>query len=197
MIKTSWESNYKGRRKIIGVMGSKTPYPKLTDPLGQLIAEMGYHLLTGAGGGIMEDVSKSFATSQNRSGLVFGIVRADPNLVKEDMVSQLRVYAPNSLNKWIEVPIYTHLRKSDKSWDSRNHINVLTSDVVVALPGKGGTESEVELALEYHVPTIFFLDDGQINGHTATHFTGKYPKSPAEIAETLEEVKTAIQIFLP
>ncbi len=32
---------------------------------------------------------------------------------------------------------------------SRNHINVLSSDVVIALPGGPGTAGEVQLALRY------------------------------------------------
>ena len=41
---------------------------------------------------------------------------------------------------------------------SRNHINVLSSTVVVALPGAFGTASEVALALRYECPVIAFLD---------------------------------------
>jgi predicted Rossmann-fold nucleotide-binding protein len=40
---------------------------------------------------------------------------------------------------------------------SRNHINVLTPDVIVALPGGSGTASEVKLALLYDKPLVAFL----------------------------------------
>lgn len=42
---------------------------------------------------------------------------------------------------------------------SRNHINILTSDVVVALPGGPGTASEVRLALHYGKPVVLFLGE--------------------------------------
>ena len=40
---------------------------------------------------------------------------------------------------------------------SRNHINVLSSNVLVALPGGAGTASEVSLALRYGRPLIAYL----------------------------------------
>jgi predicted Rossmann-fold nucleotide-binding protein len=40
---------------------------------------------------------------------------------------------------------------------SRNHINVLSSDVVIVLPGNGGTESEMTLAVRYGKPVIAFF----------------------------------------
>ena len=41
---------------------------------------------------------------------------------------------------------------------SRNHINILTSDAIVALPGGAGTASEVALALSYGRPIVAFLE---------------------------------------
>ena len=40
---------------------------------------------------------------------------------------------------------------------SRNHINVLSSNVVIALPGGSGTASEVSLAIRYGRPVIAYL----------------------------------------
>lgn len=56
---------------------------------------------------------------------------------------------PNYPNPHVELAIATHLPVSGKegmSASSRNHINILTSDAVVALPGSHGTASEVQLA---------------------------------------------------
>jgi predicted Rossmann-fold nucleotide-binding protein len=44
---------------------------------------------------------------------------------------------------------------------SRNHINILTSDVIVALPGDAGTLSEVRLAVRYDRPIIAFVESDQ------------------------------------
>ena len=75
---------------------------------------------------------------------------------------------PGYPNPWVEIPISTHLPLSGRrGLDplSRNHINVLSSTVLVALPGGAGTASEVALALRYHRPVIAYLDDpSQIDG---------------------------------
>jgi hypothetical protein len=61
------------------------------------------------------------------------------------------VEAPHGYpNPWVEIPVYTHLPVSGMGGldaSSRNHINILTSDVIVALPGSAGTWSEVMLAI--------------------------------------------------
>ena len=41
---------------------------------------------------------------------------------------------------------------------SRNHLNVLSADVVIALPGGPGTASEVTLALRYGRPLVAHLE---------------------------------------
>ena len=48
---------------------------------------------------------------------------------------------------------------------SRNHLNVLSADVIVALPGGAGTRPEIELALEYRRRLLFWLvEEGSIPG---------------------------------
>jgi hypothetical protein len=67
---------------------------------------------------------------------------------------------PGYPNPWVEIPIFTHLPLSGSQGTellSRNHINVLSSDVIVALPGGPGTVSEVDLAKRYQRPVIAFL----------------------------------------
>ncbi|HBG17360.1 MAG TPA: DNA-binding protein, partial [Firmicutes bacterium] len=48
----------------------------------------------------------------------------------------------NLVSPFIDIPILTGMG------DGRNFINILTSDVVVALPGRSGTISEIALALK-------------------------------------------------
>ncbi len=62
-------------------------------------------------------------------------------------------------NPWVELAIYTHLPDSGHEGtlrSSRNHINVLSADAIVALPGEDGTESEMWLAVQYGVPIVAF-----------------------------------------
>ena len=64
-------------------------------------------------------------------------------------------------NPWVEIAIPTHLPLSGIRGTepmSRNHINVLAAQAVIALPGGPGTSSEVELAIRYRRPVIAFLE---------------------------------------
>jgi uncharacterized protein (TIGR00725 family) len=141
------------RRAIIGVMGSGVDrHDELAIPLGRWIAEGGHHLLTGGGGGVMEAVSEAFARVPDRRGLAIGVLKAVPGAQ-----GALVAGTPNA---WIDIPIRTHLPLSGRDGTdarSRNHINVLTADLVVGLPGGDGTRSEMELALRYDRPVVLFL----------------------------------------
>lgn len=141
------------RLPIVGVMGSSSfPHEDLATPLGAWLATLDVHLLTGAGHATMTAVSRAFASVENRRGLVIGVCPAtddDPGAVR-----------PGYPNPWVEVPIVTHLPLSGPFGTedrSRNHINVLSSNVVVALPGADGTSSELHLAVRYGRPTIAFV----------------------------------------
>jgi len=125
---------------VVGVMGSGTEdHAALARPLGRLLAESGVHLLTGGGGGAMACVARAFVEVENRAGLVIGVLPGHPA-------------PPGYPNPWVEIAIATHLPgRGGRGVDavSRNAINVLSSDLVIALPGGAGTASEVELARGY------------------------------------------------
>ncbi len=150
------ESIVKSHIPIIGVMGSGTePYTERSTLVGEWLAGEGMHLLTGGGSGVMEAVSKAFYTVPDRKGLVIGIL---PGMEKQDGYESL----PGYPNPWVELPIYTHLPLSGpKGVDpmSRNHINILSSSVIIALPGSHGTASEIILAQKYNKPLVAFLDN--------------------------------------
>ena len=105
----------------------------------------------------MAAVSKSFHDTPNRRGLVIGVLPCDESL---------EVPRDGYPNQWVEIPIMTHLPLGgDRGAEpmSRNHINILTSDVIVALPGDAGTSSEVGLAVRCGRPVIAFVEsDGEI-----------------------------------
>lgn len=141
------------RRIIVGVMGSGVErHDALAVPLGRWIARQGVHLLTGGGGGVMAAVSEGFASVSERAGLAIGIMKGEPQ-------ADGRV-AGAVPNPWVDLPIRTHLPLSGAAGTdcrSRNHINVLTADAIVALPGSDGTRSEVELAIRYGRPVLAYL----------------------------------------
>jgi uncharacterized protein (TIGR00725 family) len=143
---------------IVGVMGSgqaPTQHEHRAIELGSWLATQNVHLLTGGGGGLMETVCRAFCEMPERRGLVIGIIpstEADPAVPKAGYP-----------NRWVELPIYTHLPLSGRQGTeplSRNHINVLSSNVIIALPGGDGTRSEIMLALKYKAGAVaVYLDD--------------------------------------
>lgn len=134
-------------------MGSgQDEYVALAGPLGKLLAKLECNLLTGAGQGVMTSVSRAFLESRRGRGISIGIVPCQ-SLDARDTPR------PGSPNPYVELAVYTHLPLSgvDGQNDlSRNHINVLTSDAVIALPGSDGTRSEVELAIRYDKPVAVY-----------------------------------------
>ncbi len=164
------------RLPIIGVVGSHAEaHEELSTPLGQFIAQHGCHLLTGGGGGVMSAVAKSFVKTEPRQGMCIGIVPIEDR-------TELKTLEHYS-NPYIEIPIITQLSDKAKRDNTNamalNAVNVLTSDVVVVLPGLHGTKTETSLALFYDKPVILF-------GHSEDFDT--FPTEPV-LAETLEEIE--------
>jgi len=141
------------RLPVVGVMGSGTEaHAEKAVALGRWLATLKVHLLTGAGKGVMEAVSRAFQAVPGRAGLVVGIAPCG-----DEPATPL----PGYPNPFVELAILTHLPLSGASGTeplSRNHINVLSSNVLIALPGSSGTSSEVALALRYRRPVAAFVD---------------------------------------
>jgi uncharacterized protein (TIGR00725 family) len=142
------------RLPVVGVIGSSSDAcQERAAAVGRWLAGQGVQLVTGGGGGVMGAVSRAFAEVPNRRGSVIGIVpAAGPDAPT--------VPKPGYPNEWVEIPIYTHLHLSGRRGEeplSRNHLVVLTSAVIVALPGGPGTASELRLALKYGRPVIAHL----------------------------------------
>ena len=157
--------------RTVGVMGSgRDEHLALAEPLGGLLARMEVNLLTGAGEGVMTSVSRAYVSARNGAGVSIGIVPA----ASETERSTPRAGYPN---QFVELPIYTHLPVSGDDGQSdlsRNHINVLSSDAIVALPGRSGTASEVALAIRYGRPIIAFA----ASATQRQDFEGRIPVAP-------------------
>ena len=160
-------------RRVIGVMGSGTAeHAELAEPLGGWLAEQGFDLLTGGGGGVMAAVCRGFHGVPVRTGITVGILPAGP--------------PPGYPNRWIELAIHTHLPargEEGASERSRNHLNVLSSHVLVALPGSAGTRTEVELALCYRRPLIAYLGPAGVIAGLAREQLPAVANSLAEVQE--------------
>ncbi len=122
------------RKPIIGVMGgskASADVYELARELGERIAQQGWILLNGGrNAGVM---AASAEGAHLAGGAVIGILpdktarRSSPHL---------------------DIAICTGIG------EARNVINVLSSDVVIACPGKLGTRSEVDFALHYKKTVI-------------------------------------------
>ena len=142
----------------MGVMGSgRDPHTARARRVGAWLASAGYHLLTGGGGGVMTAVTEAFVGVTERPGRAIGILPASaggPGAPEPGV-------APSGYpNPWVEIVVRTHLgargaRGGDV--DSRNHLNVLSSDAIIVLPGGEGTASEARLALRYRRPAVAYL----------------------------------------
>ncbi len=160
---------------IVAVIGSGVDeHLKFTEPVGCWLATQQVHLLTGGGGGVMTAVSRAFAGTPGRHGLVIGILPGESGTGK----------TPSGYpNQWVEIPIATHLPYSgERGTDvlSRNHINVLTADIIIVLPGRAGTSSEAHLAVSYNKPIAAFV--------ASVEDVPKLP-STVRICHTIDELK--------
>jgi hypothetical protein len=123
------ESGGGSMRAVVGVMGAGRPLGEaaysLAYRLGEAIAERGWVLLTGGSAcGVMDAASRG---AHDARGLVVGVLKG------EDAAEA---------SEYLDLAIKTGMG------DARNAINVLSSDVVIALPGGSGTLSEVALGLK-------------------------------------------------
>ncbi len=122
------------RRTIIGVMGGCDGEPRtLTNAyeLGKLIAARGWVLLNGGRPtGVMDASARG---AREAGGLTIGVLFDG----ERDAASEhLDLVLPTGMGA------------------ARNAINVLSSDVVVACRGQGGTLSEIALALRFGRPVV-------------------------------------------
>jgi uncharacterized protein (TIGR00725 family) len=170
------------RLPIVGVMGSGGDrHEPLARPVGELIARRGWHLLTGGGGGVMEAVAEAFCAVPDRRGLSIGVLRsrAWPEL---DEATGRRDYRANARNPWLEIAVATPLPASDQTFHSRNHVNVLTADALVVLPGGPGTLSELCLRLQYGGDAVLFLgEEGRVGGKTAEDLRADLAPPPGRL----------------
>jgi predicted Rossmann-fold nucleotide-binding protein len=134
--------------KIVGVMGSASEVcadQYLEIP--RKVAAMGFHLLTGGGGGTMCAAAQAFVESRppDKYGLSIGVL---PGKVEKGALATKSGYP----NEFVEVAIVTPLPSfspAEPTRITRNHVNVFTPDLILALPGGAGTENEVGLAQSF------------------------------------------------
>ena len=140
------------RRTIVGVMGGSVADARTTAlarELGRLIAANGWVLLSGGRPtGVMQ---ASVTGAREAGGLTVGVLYDED---RDEAAAGLDIVIPTGMGA------------------ARNIINVLSSDVVVACRGSGGTLSEIAMALRFARPVVrldfdpgaAFLDAGGVDG---------------------------------
>ena len=158
------------RRPVVGVMGgaqvTEEVY-KLAFELGERIAEQGWVLLNGG-----RDTGVMLASAEGakrKGGVTIGILPGNE---------------ARAANPFIDFAIVTNMG------DARNVINVLSSDVVVVLPGKAGTVSEAALALKSARPVIFLAMP--INGLLKEYEEAGRLQVAGSIEECIERIKAIL-----
>ena len=117
----------------IGVMGPALCLPdiySLAREVGFLIGKKGAILICGGKSGVMEASARG---AKEAGGITIGILPGA---------------SADEANPYIDIPIVTDLG------NARNAINVLTSQVIIAIHGSYGTLSEIALALKCHTPVV-------------------------------------------
>jgi hypothetical protein len=119
--------------KIVGVIGGSTVSKSIYESafrMGELIGERNYALITGGLGGVMEAASKG---AKEKEGLVIGILPGN---------------AKTTANQWVDIPIVTGMSHA------RNVIIAQSSDILIAIDGSLGTQSEIAFGHIYRKKII-------------------------------------------
>jgi len=138
------------RLPIIGLFGSGTNITPeraaLARDVGILIARLGAHLLTGASYAITEAAAEGFASVKRRRGVCIGAIARD-RTGAFDKANGGKDGTPYP-NRYVELALFTTVADVEKAQDdaTRNQLNVLTANAIVALPGSVGTRSELQTA---------------------------------------------------
>lgn len=158
------------RKPIIGVMGGGTSSLKIRKDafdLGKLIAKKKWILLNGGRStGVMDASAKG---AKRFGGITVGIL-PDNSIQRA--------------SKYIDIPICTGVG------EARNNINVLSSDIIIALPGKAGTISEIALALK-NGKTVILL-----NNPLGSIFNEYIEKNLLFLSRTPQEAIKTVELIL-
>ena len=137
----------------------------------------------------MAETARAFTSVSKRSGKVVGILPA--SAMCDSPEERKKYSAPSGYpNSYTEIVIRTHLPcvgEDGKMFASRNHIIVLSADFIFALPGSAGTQSEMELALEYGKPLVIISPNGEWEEYA----------SRAAVVNSIKEAVNLFQEWLP
>ena len=122
-------------KKVIGIIGGhecNKEVEQLAYNLAKKLAKVAEILVSGGLSGVMKAACQGFKAG---GGVTIGIIPG---------------YDKSSANKYVDIVIPTGLGLA------RNVLVVKSADLVIALPGKAGTLSEIAYCLQFGIPVIGF-----------------------------------------
>ncbi|MFA4989597.1 MAG: TIGR00725 family protein [Candidatus Omnitrophota bacterium] len=120
-------------KKVVSVIGGRNctvEVEKIAQELGKKLTKVADILVSGGLSGVMEAVCSGF---QSSGGLTIGILPS---------------YNKKEANKFVDMVIPSGLGLA------RNVLVVKAADVVIALPGRAGTLSEIAYCIQFGIPVI-------------------------------------------
>ncbi|MCX5706932.1 MAG: TIGR00725 family protein [Candidatus Omnitrophica bacterium] len=130
------------RKRVVGVIGGHDctkEVEQIAQELGKKLGKVAEILVSGGLSGTMKAVCSGFKAA---GGVTIGILPG---------------YDKNNANEFVDIAIPTGLGLA------RNVLVVKAADVVIALPGRAGTLSEIAYGLQFGIPVIS-LDSWDIPG---------------------------------
>ena len=158
-----------------------TPAHRLAREIGRLILDMGYILVTGGQGGVMEAACRGAReSSAHRPGTILGILPGND---------------PRRANPFVDVALCTGIGHA-------RNVLVAHSDAVVAIGGGAGTLSEMAMAWIHDRLIVALRVDGWSGKLAGTRIDGRRRAVPVEddqvfAADTVEDVKRILETYLP
>lgn len=159
------------KKTLVGVMGAGDKATEIDKQnayeVGKLIAQEKWVLLSGGRNvGVMDEVNKG---AKELGGITIGIL---PNITNEQTSS------------YVDIPILTGMGSA------RNSINVLSSDVIIAIGMGAGTASEIALALKAK-KHVLLLSQNEVSIAFFKKIGGEYMhivSTPLEAIATVKEL---------
>ena len=147
--KTNSSSEKEVYLAVIGASKASPEIYELAVAIGQEAARMGWIVVTGGLGGVMEAAARG---AQEAGGLTVGILPGGDR---------------REANPYIQVAVATHIRHA------RNSIIAHTADALVAVDGEYGTLSEIALGLKLGKPVIGLKTAWSIPGMVEVNSPGE------------------------
>ena len=154
---------------VIGGSSISSKVEDLAESVGKMIAELGCILVCGGLGGAMEAAAKG---AKKAGGMTIGIL---PGKDKRDANSYIDISLPTSIGY------------------ARNTIVACSADIIVALPGSFGTNSEICYGLVYGRPVID-LGNWNIEGMIDVKNIAEAEEKIKKIIKKLQNAKKAYDI---